>query len=212
MDQKIIYLVRHGKIQLEDEKRRYIGQLDLPLSQAGLKQAEALGKKLAQVKIEQIYCSDLARSVATAKEIARFQGLTPLVRSDLREIKLGAWEGLTFAEIAQSYPQEFEERGRNIGDFCSPGGESFADCSKRVVAAFQEIVSSTSENILIVGHAGVNRLLLCHILGMQLTNLFRLAQDYACLNIIVCGSCGYRIKLLNSSMGEDVEDAKMSKM
>jgi probable phosphoglycerate mutase len=68
-----------------------------------------------------------------------------------------------------------------------------------VVAALKEILASTSGNLVITGHAGVNRLLLCHMLGMPLTNIFRIAQDYGCLNVIQCGSTGYQVKLMNGS-------------
>ena len=134
--EKTIYLIRHGKIDLKDGERRYIGQIDIPLTEEGREQAKALALKLRQLKIEAIFCSDLSRSLDTAREIAKEQELVPLARKDLREISLGKWEGLKFAEVAQRYPREFKQRGADIGYFRPPGGESFADCSQRVVAAF----------------------------------------------------------------------------
>jgi probable phosphoglycerate mutase len=58
-------------------------------------------------------------------------------------------------------------------------------------------MSAAKGNILIVGHAGINRLLLCHMLGMPIENLFRFSQDYACINIIVYERGQYCVKLLN---------------
>ena len=195
--EKTIYLIRHGKIDLKDGERRYIGQIDIPLTEEGRGQAKALALKLRQLKIEAIFCSDLSRSRETAREIAMEHGLDLLERKDLREISLGKWEGLKFAEVAQRYPREFKQRGADIGYFRPPGGESFADCSQRVVAAFYDILNTEYKNILIVGHAGVNRLLLCHVLGIPLNNLFRIGQDYGCLNIISKGKFGFRVKLIN---------------
>lgn len=197
MAQKVIYLVRHGRIELQDNQRRYIGQIDLPLNDKGKEQARLLAQRLSQIKIEAVYCSDLSRSVDTAKEIAARHDLFPLARADLREVSLGKWEGLKFAEVASRFPKEFRERGVDIGYFRPPGGESFSDCQTRVVEAFHEILSTSFEKIAIVGHAGVNRLLICHMLGMQLANLFRISQDYACLNIIQADEYGFRLKLLN---------------
>ncbi|MBS3976691.1 MAG: histidine phosphatase family protein [Syntrophomonadaceae bacterium] len=199
MEQKLIYLVRHGKIELEDDHRRYIGQIDPPLCKEGKEQARSLGDRLNRVKIEGVFCSDLSRSVDTAREIAVRHGLISQERADLREISLGRWEGLKFAEVARCYPKEFKERGADIGYFRPPGGESFADCSGRVVAAFHEIVQSPFNSVAIVGHAGINRLIICHILGLPLANLFRISQDYACLNIIMAGDFGFRLKLLNQT-------------
>jgi probable phosphoglycerate mutase len=123
---------------------------------------------------------------------------TPIIsHKELREIDLGEWEGLSFADVVRRFPNEFKSRGADIGYYRTPGGESFADCSKRVVGALHEIMKNSRGNILIAGHAGVNRLFLCHVLGMPLTNIFRLVQDYGCLNIIQYSSSGYQVKLIN---------------
>lgn len=199
MEPKMIYLIRHGKIEREDEQRCYIGQIDLPLSKEGRIQAKQLSARLSKLKIDAVFSSDLSRSLETATQIAAVHRLIPQVRPDLREIAMGDWEGLTFAEVARSYPKEFKQRGADIGYFRPPHGESFADCSHRVIAVFHEIINSSFHNIVILGHAGVNRLLICHVLGMPLANLFRISQDYACLNVIMIGDFGYRLKLLNSN-------------
>ena len=192
-----MYLIRHGKIQLEDDQRRYIGQLDLPLSEEGVRQALGLQKRLDRAVISAAYCSDLSRSRQTAEIIVGNKSIiTP--RSELREISLGTWEGCTFADIARRFPDKFKARGADIGYYRVPGGESFADCARRVIAVFHEMLGTTAGNILIVGHAGVNRALLCHILGMPIINLFRITQDYGCINIIQYTSSGYHLKLVNS--------------
>lgn len=197
MDNRTVYLVRHGMIRTEDDQRRYIGQLDLPLSDEGLRQARVLQKRLDRVDFGAVYCSDLARSRRTAEIIVGEKGAAITARRDLREISLGEWEGRTFADIARRFPDEFRARGADIGYYRVPGGESFADCSRRVVAAWHEIMGRAGGDILIVGHAGINRLLLCHILGLPIANLFRLVQDYGCLNIIQRGSAGHQLKLVN---------------
>lgn len=197
MGSRKVYLVRHGRIHQEDDQRRYIGQLDLPLAEEGVRQALWLQRILAGADIGAVYCSDLSRSRRTAEIIAGDKGTAVLPRNDLREISLGEWEGRTFADIARRFPGEFKARGADIGYYRTPGGESFADCGKRVAAAFREIVETAAGDILIVGHAGVNRLLLCHMLGLPLAGLFRLGQDYGCINIVQGGNAGYQVKLVN---------------
>jgi len=197
MENRTIYLVRHGKVQLEDDQRRFIGQLDVTLNTDGISQAKGLQKRLERADISTVYCSDLARSLQTAEITVAHKAISIIQRKDLREIYLGEWEGCTFADIARRFPKEFKERGTDIGYYRVPGGENFADCSRRVVAALHEVIQSTSGNILIVGHAGVNRLLLCYALGMPLGNLFRIGQDYGCLNILQINNAGFQVKLVN---------------
>lgn len=197
LENRTIYLIRHGSIQVADDQHRYIGQVDLPLNEIGVDQAQALQQRFEHAVIHSIYCSDLSRSQQTAEIIATHKKTTITVRKDLREINLGEWENCTFAEIMQRFPQQFKARGKDIGYYSIPGGESFAQCSQRVVATFHDIMSTSHGNILIVGHAGVNRLLLCYMLGIPIGNLFRISQDFGCLNIIYCNHSRYCLKLMN---------------
>ena len=196
-DKRLIYLMRHGEIMTEKHMRRYIGQIDIPLSKEGIHQARLAQAQFVSQKLEAVYCSDLVRSITTAGIITKPLKITPTVRRDLREISMGDWEGKTFTEVERLYPAEYMERGKNIVNYSVLGGESFATCQTRVLAAFNELVNTTAGNILIVGHAGVNRILLCHILGMPPENLFRIAQDYGCMNIVAADKNQYHIKLLN---------------
>jgi probable phosphoglycerate mutase len=195
--ERLIYLLRHGRIAASSE-RRYIGQIDIPLSDAGVRQARLLQAEFRGQDIAAVFCSDLARSLDTARIIC--EGLTDnlLIRADLREIAMGDWEGKPFSEIAQTYPEEYAKRGKHIDSYRIPGAESFAECRSRVIAAFSAITESTRGNVIIVGHAGANRLLLCHILGMPTENVFRISQDYGCINLLADCSGQYCINLLNS--------------
>ncbi|MCE5286129.1 MAG: alpha-ribazole phosphatase [Pelosinus sp.] len=194
-----IYLIRHGKIQTVDEKRRYIGQMDVPLNDEGIKEAQLLQHKLVEFPMEAVYCSDLSRSRQTAEIIVGNRSIPIIENINLREIDVGDWEGCTFEDIKQRFPLEFKARGEDIEHYPIPGGESFADLNKRVIPVFHEMLNRGIENILLVGHAGVNRLLLCYALGLPLNNLFRLAQDYGCLNLIQYSHKGYLIKLMNDT-------------
>jgi len=124
-EQRKIFLVRHGEIEMEGKERRYIGQLDLPLSQRGIEQAQRLREELRQAPLTAVFSSDLQRSLETARIIAEPHQIEVESRADLREIGLGRWEGLPFSEIRQQYPDEFEKRGSDIIHYRPPGGESF---------------------------------------------------------------------------------------
>lgn len=198
-----IYLVRHGAIRLPGRGKQYIGQLDLCLSEEGFGQAQNLAERLSHIQLAGIYCSDLARSVKTAEIIGKPHGLEPVKLSNFREIYLGEWEGLSFDEVCCKYPEEYEKRGRDVVHYRPPYGESFLDCSCRVISSFYEALQSTRGNILIVGHAGVNRIILCQAMGKSLESLFEIHQDYGCLNVIECKDFGFEVKTLNETVMRD---------
>ena len=191
-----IYLLRHGALAA-GSRERFIGQLDLPLAPDGIAQAEALGAALREKPIDSIYCSDLARSQQTASIVAGQTAIAIEVRRALREISLGDWEGLSRREVAARFPDDYAARGDDLENYRVAGGESFADCRQRVLAAWEEIVHGNGQNIVIVGHAGGNRLLLCVLLARPVASLFDIAQDYACVNVIEHGAQSLRVSLIN---------------
>ena len=197
--QRRIFLVRHGAIGNQGENKCYIGHLDLPLNADGIRQGEALGRKLLHADITVIYCSDLQRSVATAKTIGKYHEIEPCRTPSFREVSLGKWEGLQFDEVRRLYPEEYEQRGLDIVNFRPPGGESFLECSYRVIPALYEALRSTRGDIVIVGHAGVNRILLCRVLGKSMARLFDIGQDYGCLNLIRYRNFAFELEILNDT-------------
>jgi len=193
----VVYLLRHGDIRKDDIKR-YIGQADLSLSEAGRAQALDWHNELAHIPFSRIFCSDLSRSYETACIIAEGRNNVPVQSlHKLREINLGAWDGQPIADVRRLYPGEYEKRGADLVYYRPPAGECFADIAARVIPLFEEIVRNVPGNVLIVGHAGVNKVLLCHLLGMPLDNLLRLSQDYGCLNIIEYGTDSVSLRGLN---------------
>ncbi len=191
-----IYLLRHGEIELQD-KKRFIGQTDLPLNQNGLHQAHYWHQELSPVLFSRIYCSDLKRSYDTARIIAGLGQEDIHAMPQLREIHLGEWEGLSMLEMQTEFPEKWKKRGEDIVSYCPERGESFADLHDRAVPFFEQIVRELKGDVLIVAHGGVNRVILCHVLGMPLENLFRLGQDYGSLNIIDCNRTPMQITAMN---------------
>lgn len=189
-----IYLIRHGEIP-QSSPRRFIGQRDLPLTDRGKEQIARLAPLLAARTVQQVICSPLLRSMDSARIICLRVGCKPDVQQALKEIHLGDWEGLRVSDVRARYPGAYEARGRDIVHFKPPGGESFADLRKRVWPWFSSRDHTT--DIAVVGHAGVNRVILCSILGMPLENLFRIEQQYGCLNVIERDKDGFRVRGLN---------------
>ena len=194
-----IYLVRHGEIT-QFAPRRFVGQSDLPLTDHGRFQMGRVAQYLLDKEVSRLLCSPLSRCVESAGIVGQALGLRPEAVPDLREIGLGVWEGLSVDEVRERFPGRYEARGRNMAGFRPPGGESFADVQRRAWAAFEAATAELDEPVAIVAHGGVNRVLLCRILGMPLENLFRLEQDYACVNILHCANNEYRTCMVNTSV------------
>lgn len=97
-----IYLVRHGETVLNIEKR-YQGYGDSPLTERGISQAQALGEKMKDVKIDKAYSSDLGRVIATTRYILGDRDMEINQLKGLREFYWGDWEGLTYQEIGEKY-------------------------------------------------------------------------------------------------------------
>lgn len=190
----LLHLVRHGAVDSRSGKI-FLGQMDVPLNADGIAQARVLRSWLEPVRFAHVFSSDLSRAQHTCNIITGRNSIEVL--RSLREINLGTWEGCSFDEIKQQFPEEFAARGRDIENWRPPGGESFADCSARVLGALQQILYRADGNVLVVGHAGVNRLILCDVLGIPMARMHRLGQDYGCINVIAYSATQARVQLMN---------------
>lgn len=154
-----------------------------------------------------VYCSSLSRAIRSAEIVAEPHGRQPIIIPDLRERSFGVWEGMSFTEIREKYPVEFEAWAENPVSHSPLDGESTLSVSERVIRAFGEILERHAakgksaaperQSIAIVAHGGVNRVLLCHIMGVPLENVFRIEQDHAAVNIIEFWEKYPVVKLVN---------------
>jgi len=192
----MVYLLRHGEIE-QGGMKRFVGHADLPLNENGLRQACLWRRKLKTALFEKIYSSDLSRTRKTAFIIAGHQQEKVQLLPAFREINLGEWEGLPVAEAQARFPEDWRRREKDLVTFRPPGGESFRDLAGRIGPVFDQIVQGLERDILIVAHAGVNRVILCQVLGMDLANIFRLGQDYGSLNILERNKDDWRVVAMN---------------
>ncbi|HAK89256.1 MAG TPA: histidine phosphatase family protein [Nitrospiraceae bacterium] len=219
-----LYLIRHGATE-GSEVKRYKGSIDVPMSEKGIEQIRgaaafisATVRAAATPELSAVYSSPLSRALKSAEIIAEPFGLTPIAISDLRERSFGIWEGMSFNEIREQYPEEFDAWAGNPLKFSPVGGESTLEVRDRVISALNKIIDnhkgnvpdlrtkqsgvvesglSPSLNIAITAHGGVNRIILCHVIGIPLENIFRIEQDNAAINIIEFWDKYPVVKLLN---------------
>ncbi len=165
---------------------------------------QGTGSPEATSGLKAVYCSDLSRAVRSAEIIAEPYGLVPVRIPQLRERSFGAWEGMTFTEIKERFPGEFEAWADNPVAHSPVGGESTLEVKDRVVKALDEILNRhAGDNIAVVAHGGVNRILICHILGAPFENMFRIEQDYGAVNVVEFWNKYPVIKLLNGKPWTD---------
>lgn len=160
---KTIILVRHGQSETNVAKV-FTGQLNASLTPIGLEQAERMARYVAQYPVEKVYASSLHRAVETAAPICRMFNCPMETSNDLREILAGAWEGISFEEIAERYPDEYAIWRQDFGKARPNGGESCKELYQRVVRIFRHIVENTPEKVIcIVSHAIPIRMMQCYI-------------------------------------------------
>lgn len=194
--QGLIYLLRHGEID-KAVPRRFLGRTDLPLNASGMRQALALGEQLQTIPFTRVIASPLKRAVQTAVLISGRPVEAIEVIDDFAEIDLGAWEGRTVAEIEHTFPGAYEERGQDLEHYRPLGGESFGDLADRVCPALLGLAAQNGGPLLIVAHAGVNRVLLSRILHRPLQRLLEIPQDYGAVNILRTGAPGIEVVAIN---------------
>lgn len=160
-----IILIRHGETAWNRE-RRMQGQTDTPLSDIGRAQAAAVGRRLASYPFAALYSSDLARAWDTAAAIARESGHEIRRDTALRERTFGVFEGLTYDEMSQRYPEVHARFSSRDPDYAVPGGESPRQFFDRSMTCLEGIAQAhTGESVVVVTH------------GMVLDTLHRAARN-----------------------------------
>ncbi|MDA8413550.1 MAG: alpha-ribazole phosphatase [Desulfobacteraceae bacterium] len=194
-----IHLIRHGQVVGYDQKR-YNGQTDVALTDLGIEQYHRLKERLAEAPISACYTSDLTRCSTGAGIICEQFGIEPVRRRELRELNIGIWEGLTWSEIIARWPEQWHARLADLVNYRVPQGENLLDVQARVMPVIREIIERhCGQEILVVGHGGVNRIVLLNAIGAPLAGMFNIEQNYGCYNIIDYYTDGRAtVKLLNS--------------
>ena len=152
-----LIVVRHGRTRFNVEGR-FTGQLDIPLDALGERQAEALGRRLAEAHLDAVISSDLRRARATAQAIARHHGLPVEEDSDLREIAFGVWEGDTYAGVVARDEALVQRWEADPTRYAPPGGETVTQLHARVTRALERWQGRYPQGtILWAVHGGCSR-------------------------------------------------------
>lgn len=179
-----IYIARHGETTWNAEGKAQ-GRSDPDLSQKGYEQSLTLLERLKNTPLAAIYTSTLKRSILTAQPIARHSGLSIQIQPELDEIALGIFEGVTFLEVEGHLKIEWEKFKKDRLTYRIPGAENYSDVSNRVRPFKERILREHEGNeILIVAHRGVNRMLIGLLLEVSLEEALEIEQTNDCLYLI----------------------------
>jgi probable phosphoglycerate mutase len=180
-------LLRHGETPLTPQKRfSGSGGTNPSLSEAGREQAERAGAALARRgTIQAVVASPLARTRETAEIVARHLGLEVSIEEGLRETDFGAWEGLTFGEVRERYPDDLNRWLADPTAEPTGGGESFAATGARIEATREKLVAAyAGRTVLLVSHVTPIKTFVQLALGAPPAALFRMELSAAALSAV----------------------------
>jgi broad specificity phosphatase PhoE len=161
------YIVRHAEKEQGDFYNFHLRHQDPPISQKGRYDAQKLYSFFSDKQISSIYVSAYQRTRQTIEYVAQQLRLTPIVDARLNEIDNGCLEGLTESEIQQTYPDVWQAFAGRSTDFRFPEGETGAEAQQRIIDFLEETRQlQNSDNIILVSHDGLIRLLMCYVVGI----------------------------------------------
>lgn len=174
-----LLFARHGQTQASQDDV-FCGTTEVPLTAKGREQAQCLAERLRQRAIDAVYCSPQGRARETAMPIAQALGREIQIRTALREMNFGSWEGRSRAELTQEYPREMAWWESGSWMVRLPNGETQQEVITRAVLFLLELLATQAgKTILLVGHRTTTRLLLGHLLNMSLPDSRSLRLDTA---------------------------------
>ncbi len=147
--------IRHGETDW-NRQQRFQGQIDVPLNDVGLAQAQRLGQRLAAEPADVLVCSDLERTQQTAAPLAAAWHLVPLLAPGMREQSFGVLEGLDVPTIKQRHPALWADWLEHRAEFALPGGESLRQFHARVIDTVRDLATAhAGRTVAVVTHGGV---------------------------------------------------------
>ncbi len=194
-----IFLIRHGETEW-NRQNRLQGDSDIHLSPEGLQQAKSLADYVPFQHVDAIYSSDLTRAVTTAEILAERFNLTVNQMPELRETNFGDWEGRFISELAAEFPKEFGRFFTDPERCHPPHGETFLESQARAMIGIRDIISKhDNQNVAVVTHGSVIRLILGAALDMPIHKMWAIAQFNMALNVLRVDDGDMTVELMNST-------------
>lgn len=192
-----IFLVRHGQTEW-NVGGRFQGQSDVPLSAEGRVQATLVAEHFPAQRLKMVYASDLVRAAETGRAIAARLSAPLVLTEKLREMFFGQWEGLTYDEIVDGWPDSGPLFFDAPEALIPPEGETFQMVQDRAVPFLEEVAEKhAGESIVLVAHGAIIRTLVAYMLGMPMRNVWRTRQGNTGISRVTYCDGIYTVDYLN---------------
>ena len=160
-----LILVRHA-LTVDNQKSRLSGHIDSSISEEGKEQIDKITNYLKDFNIDKIYTTTSSRTKDTVKKLSELKSIEIIEKESLKEISFGDFEGLTFDEIKDKYPKEFQDMIEKGYEYKYPNGESLIDSYNRVCIELDNIISNNDDRtILICSHGGTIRNIITYLIS-----------------------------------------------
>ena len=157
--------VRHA-LTVDNQKSRLSGHIDSSISEEGKEQIDKITNYLKDFDIDKIYTTTSSRTKDTVKKLSELKSIEIIEKESLKEISFGDFEGLTFDEIKDKYPKEFQDMIEKGYEYKYPNGESLIDSYNRVCIELDNIISNNDDRtILICSHGGTIRNIITYLIS-----------------------------------------------
>lgn len=192
-----LFILRHGETQTITADGRLCSGGDVPLTERGSEVARSLAPLFAPLALERIHASDQLRAVQTAQAIGG-DGVEVVRHPALREISLGASERRDAASEFAAAPRFLRDP-----DVAMPGGETPRQVRDRAAAEIGRILEreGAARPVVVVAHGCLNRMLLSHLLGLEISRALRIRQDWCAVNVLERRGGEWRMGTLNFNVG-----------
>jgi len=197
-----IFLTRHGHVD-GIKPRRFRGRENLPLTELGRRQAEALAARIAgMARPVAIYTSPLQRCADTGAAIGKACGVPSSPLEGLMDLDYGKWQMRVQDEVKKEQPEQYALWHSAPQLMRFPGGESLQDLVARTSDALRLVLGKhDGQTVVMVGHDSVNRSILMQLIDQPLSAYWKLAQDPCCLNVIEVAAGRIEVKSVNDTAG-----------
>jgi broad specificity phosphatase PhoE len=195
-----IILIRHGQTAW-NKVERIRGQVDIPLDETGVAQARATAQRVVEDwQPSAVISSPLRRAIQTAEVIAHQLCQEVCLEPGLLDINFGQWQGLSPAHVERRWPEMAAAWLTAPHTVHFPGGGSLDQVKQRSMTALHALIERHGgQQIVVVAHTVVNRVIMCAVLGLDNSHYWRIGQDTCAINVFRWHEGAFYVDSLNDT-------------
>ena len=204
-----LYLLRHGQTAAS-RSNVFCGSIDPEITEDGMAMAKGFAAAYKSLPWQAIYASPMKRTIATATPLSEAVKLEIQRRDGLKEINYGKWEGKTVEEVSRDFHDDYLRWTADPAWNAPTGGEPAITIASRAMQVIEEIRQKhPSGNVLIVSHKATIRIILCHLLGIDVGRFrYRIGCPVGSVSVVEFGSHGPLVKAMaeRGHLGEQLRN------